>query len=109
MKQLCVALTLMLVCISGAWAGEIFGSIKQGGKPVPKGTKVEVVTPQKVFSGAADAYGSYRFYIPDKGKFTMKVYLDKQSPSMDIVSYEKSTRYDLSVEGTSGHYTLKRK
>ncbi len=90
-------------------AGEIYGTLREGAKTVAKGTKVEVVTPKKTYTTETDAYGSYRLYIVEKGKCTMKVYFNKQTPSFDIYSYDKSTRYDMSLDSKDGKYTLRRK
>jgi hypothetical protein len=109
MKHIIVVLVLMLLSFSFASAGEIFGTIKEAGKAVPKGTKIEIASTQKTYSAQTDVYGSYRLYVPEKGKCTLKVYVNKQSPSMDIFSYEKSTRCDISLESKNGQYTLKRK
>jgi len=109
MKQICMIIMFTLLLFSVGTAGEIFGSVVTGGKPIPKGTKIEITTAQKSYPVTADAHGSYRVFVPEKGKCTLKIYLDKQTPSMEISSYEKSTRYDLSVESKDGHYSLKRK
>ncbi len=99
----------LLLFSSVASAGEIFGTLREGGKAVKKGIKVEVVTPKKTYTAETDAYGSYRLYVVEKGKYTFKVYYNDQTPSFDIYSYDKSTRYDLSLEKKDGKYTLKRK
>ncbi len=90
-------------------AGEIYGTLREGAKTVAKGIKIEVVTPKKTYTAETDAYGSYRLYIAEKGKYTMKVYYNKQIPTFDIYSYDKSTRYDMSLESKDGKYTLRRK
>jgi len=109
MKKFALVLIAVFLWIQVAYAGEIFGTVLSGGKPVPKGTKVEVITAQKSYSALADAYGSYRVFVSEKGKCTLKVDVDKQSPSIEITSYEKSTRCDVRVESKDGRYSLKRK
>jgi len=109
MKNLGMILLTGFLLVSSATAGEIFGTILAGGKPAPKGTKVEVICGQKSYTSASDAYGSFRLFVPEKGKCTLKVYIDKQSPSIDITSYEKSTRCDISIEHKDGRFSLKRK
>ncbi len=90
-------------------AGEIFGTLREGGKALKKGIKVEVVTPKKTYTALTDAYGSYRLYVVEKGKCTLKVYYNNQTPSFDVYSYDKSIRYDMSLELKDGTYSLKRK
>src|SRR2546426_12333528 len=109
MKKSGVGLIAVFLWTQVASAGEIFGTVSSGGKPVPKGTRIEVITAQKSYSAVADAYGSYRVFVPEKGKCTLKVEVDKQSPSIEITSYEKSSRCDVRVESKDGHYSLKRK
>ena len=98
-----------MVFVSQALAGEIFGTIKADAKGVSKGTKVDIISPKKTYSGETETYGSYRVYVAEKGKCTLKVHYNKQMPSLEIFSYDKSTRYDLNIEGKDGQYSLKRK
>jgi hypothetical protein len=90
-------------------AGEMFGTLREGGKAVTKGIKVEIVIAEKTYAGETDAYGSFRLFVVEKGKCTLKVYYNKQTPSFDVYSYEKSTRYDMNLETKDGKYLLKRK
>ncbi len=90
-------------------AGEIYGTVREGGKAVAKGIKIEVVTPVKAYTAQTDAYGSYRLYVVEKGKCTFKVYYKNQEPTFVIYSYDKSTRYDMSLESKNGKYSLRRK
>ena len=76
---------------------------------IPKGTKIEIASSKKTYAAETDTYGSYRLYVPEKGKCTLRVHYNKQSPSIEIFSYDKSTRYDWSLESKDGQYTLKRK
>jgi hypothetical protein len=109
MRWIIAGSILIAFCGTVGFAGEIFGTIKEGGKPVIKGTKIEIVTAHKTYSAETDNYGSYRFFIPEKGKAALKVTINKQSASIDIFSYEKSTRCDLYLEQKEGRYNLKRK
>jgi hypothetical protein len=102
-------LILLLLFSSITFAGEIYGTLREGGKAVTKGIKVEIVTPKKTYSTLTDTYGSYRLYVPEKGKCTFKVYYKSQTPFFDLYSYDKSTRYDMSLETKDGKYLLKRK
>ncbi|SRR5258707_6321693 len=109
MRWIIGSIILLTFCWTIGFAGEIFGTIKEGGKAVPKGTKVEVVTAHKTYPAETDNYGSYRLFIPEKGKASLKVTINKQSASIDIFSYEKSTRCDLYLDQKGGKYNLKRK
>ena len=92
-----------------SYAGEMFGTLREGGKAVPKGIKIEVVAADTTYAGETDAYGSYRLFVVEKGKCTLKVYYNKQIPLFEVYSYDKSTRYDMNIELKDGKYLLKRK
>ena len=102
-------LILLLVSTSITFAGEVFGTLREDGKAVAKGIKVEVVSPKKTYATVTDAYGSYRLFVVEKGKCTLKIYYKDQTPSFELYSYDKSTRYDMSIESKEGKYLLKRK
>ena len=106
------SILLLILCSlfsSVTLAGEIFGTLREHDKGVPKGTKVELVTSTKTYTAATDTFGAYRLYVPDKGKCVLKVYYKDQTASFNLYSYDKSTRYDLSIETKDGKYFLKRK
>ena len=103
-----VLLALMLVA-SGAVAGEVYGTITDGGKPVPAGTKVEISVSGKVDSGETDKFGSYRIFVKAKGKCRLTVHVKSQSPSVELFSYDKSSRYDWILEAKKDTLSLRRK
>ena len=108
-KNSILLLMFSLLFSSITLAGEIFGTLREGGKAATKGIKVEIVTPKKTYTTITDTYGSYRLYVLEKGKCTLNVYFKNQIPSFDLYSYDKSTRYDMSLETKDGKYLLKRK
>ncbi len=104
-----VAVACCFICLSFARAGEIYGTIKENGKPVQKDVKLEVTASQKTFSAATDNYGSYRIILPAKGKYPLTVQYKQQALTLEVVSYDKSTRYDLLIENKAGKYSIRRK
>ena len=92
-----------------ARAGELFGTLSEGDKPLPAGVKVEVSAGDKTYTVETDKFGGYRVYVKEKGKCTLKVLYKGQSPSREVMSFEKSTRYDLILEQKDGSYALRRK
>jgi hypothetical protein len=102
-------LIFVMLFSSVALAGELYGTLREGGKALAKGIKVEVVTPKKTYTTATDAYGSYRLFVPEKGKCTLNVYYKSQVPAFELYSYDKSTRYDMSLELKDSTYFMKRK
>lgn len=100
----------LLVLPSLALAGEIYGGLAEGNRSVGEGVQVEIRCADKAYpSKATDQYGSYRLYVQEKGKCTLRVHYKEQSPSIEISSYERSVRYDLVLEKKQGRYSLRRK
>ena len=92
-----------------AFAGKIYGSITESGKPVGQGVKVEVVCGTNNYAAQTDAYGAFNLFATDKGKCLLKVSYQNQTPSMEVNSYEGSVQYDLILEKQGDQYMLKRK
>jgi hypothetical protein len=107
MKTL-TCLVFLFIAASVALAGEIYGTIDDAGKPVA-GAKIEVSVAGKSFTGESDKVGAYHIFAAEKGKGTLTADYKGQKPTADIVSYEKATRYDWTVEVVEGKLTLKRK
>src|SRR5262245_33415810 len=91
------------------FAGNIIGTITDSGKPVAQGVKVDIACGDKAFAAQTDANGSFKVFVPEKGKCTLKVSYQGQTPSMEINSYDGSVQYDLLLEKQGAEYSLKRK
>ena len=100
---------LVLWFSSAARAGKIYGSVSEGGKPVAQGVKIEVGCGANNYAAVTDAYGSFKLFVPDKGKCLLKVNYQGQAPSFEINSYEGSVQYDLILEKQGSQYTLRRR
>jgi hypothetical protein len=110
MKRLSLMMLLILGFATWSFAGRIYGSISEGGKPIAKGAKVEVTCAGMTHAAETDANGAYSVMVPEQGKCTFKVTYQGQTPAFDVTSYEGSTQYDLILEKQAdGKYTLKRK
>jgi hypothetical protein len=94
-----------------AMAGEIYGTIEDAGKPIPADVEVKVtVGSAENISVKTDKLGAYRVVAANKGKGTLTVvYKNKVSEPADIVSFDKATRYDWTIEASGDGMTLKRK
>jgi hypothetical protein len=90
-------------------AGELYGTITDGGKPIASGVKVEIAASGKVYSTETDKFGSYRVYVKEKGKCTITLHVRDQSPTVGLVSYDNSTRYDWFLETKNGKLSLRRR
>ena|SRR5207249_3374175 len=104
-----IVLVLVLSFMSVAFAGNVYGSITEGGKPVGQGVKLEVACGANKYTAETDANGAFKLFVKDQGKCALKISYQGQTPSFDINSYEGSVQYDLILEKQGGQYTLKRK
>jgi len=110
MKTIAILIVLLACVPSFAFGGEIYGTLTEEGRSVGPNAQVEVTCAGKTYPrNTTDQYGSYRLYVQETGKCTLKVHYKEQSPSTEISSYEKSVRYDLVLEKKDGQYMLRRK
>lgn len=110
MKTLAVVPVLLLLCAARTYAGEVFGTITQNGKPVPAGLAVEITAGGKTYPGETDKFGAYRIFVKDKGKAAITVQTaDSLAVTAELFSYDRSTRYDWILELKEGKLTMRRK
>ena len=82
MNRLFFILMIVLGLTAHAYAGKIYGSITEGGKPVAQGVKVEVTCGTNNYDAQTDAYGAFNLFAMDKGKCALKVFYQGQMPSV---------------------------
>jgi hypothetical protein len=109
MKCKYLILPMILGFAVQSFAGKIYGSITEAGKPVAQGVKVDVACGSDNYSAQTDQYGAFNLFAQAQGKCTLKVSYQGQTPSIDINSFEGSVQYDLIIEKQGAQYTLKRK
>lgn len=109
MKRFMFVVCMCVAAASFARAGEIFGTLTEGGKPLAAGVKVSVTAGDKVYPGETDKFGGFRIVVKEKGKVSFKVHIKDQTPTFEVVSFDKSTRYDLVLEVKDGKYSIRRK
>jgi len=100
-----LALTLFA---ASSFAGEIYGTIKEGDKPVDKGTTLEIKSSAKIYSAVTDEFGNYRVVVVEPGKCEITIHFKEQSISGEIQSYWNPSRFDLALEKSGEKYSLKR-
>src|SRR5512139_3078634 len=98
MKRTSLILLFILGFATWAFAGKIYGSITEAGKPVAKGVKVDVTCGGMTHSAETDANGAYAVMVPEQGKCTLKLTYQGQTPTFDVTSFDGSVQYDLVVE-----------
>ncbi|HET7853830.1 MAG TPA: hypothetical protein VFM04_05175 [Candidatus Methylomirabilis sp.] len=110
MKTIAMLIVLLACVPSFAFGGEIYGTLTEDRRSVGPNAQLEVTCAGKTYPRqTTDQYGSYRLFVQEKGKCTLKVHYKQQSPSTVISSYDSSVRYDLGLEKKDGQYVLRRK
>jgi hypothetical protein len=109
MKTGLLSLLVLLLSTSPSLAGELFGTITDGTKPIASGVKVEIAVSGQIDTTETGKFGSYRIVVKEKGKCRFTVHLRGESPSIDVISFDRSTRYDWVVETKAGKLSLRRK
>jgi hypothetical protein len=109
MRVLGIVVLVVLLAANRLCAGEVYGSIMEGSKPVGAGVKVEINASGKLYTAETDKFGSYRMFVKEKGKCVLTIVVREQSVSVDLFSYERSTRYDWLLEVKDGKTTVRRK
>ena len=107
MRVLALSALLVAAIPAAAGAGEIYGSIRESGKPVEEGLKVEVVCGETPVAAETDTYGAYRLFVQKEGKCTLTVTVGDEKPSIAVHSFEDSARYNLILEKRDGKLTLR--
>jgi hypothetical protein len=101
-----LAAALVLVALS-AGAGEIYGTLRQEGKAVGAGVRVDVACGSARASAAGDPYGGYRLYVAAEGRCSLAVTAGRQSwPPIEIFSFASPVRCDLLLAVRGGHNAL---
>lgn len=109
MKKVNTLILPVLLLSLSVYAGHIYGSLKEDGRAVPEGTRIEVICNGKTYPCVTDSYGAYLVYVPKKGKCIFKVYHKGQAPTFYLYSYDNSVRYVFDLVSINGQYVLRRK
>ncbi len=107
MRKIFITMLCLALPLSSALAGEIYGTLKEAGKPVKAGTKVEAKCAKGSYSAETDKLGSYRLFVPEQGKCTLSVKSDGGAAQMTVHSFEDSARYNLVLDKKDGKAALR--
>jgi len=107
MKKIFLTLLCLAISCATALAGEFYGTIKEGGKPIKAATKIEVKCAKGIYTTETDKLGSYRVFVPEQGKCALSVKSGDVAPQMTVHSFEDSTRYNLVLEKKDGKSSLR--
>lgn len=102
-------LTLLLTSLSLTLPtlGGIYGDLRLGDKYLAD-VKVTLTCGDVTAEATTDAKGSFRVTVPGEGKCRVGVSYEGQTPSVEVVVFEKPARYRLVLEQAEGKYVLKR-
>ena len=104
---------LVVVAVFGsavAHAGEIYGTVTEGGKPVGEGIAVAAKCGDKSYPAVkTDKSGTYHLTVSEKGKCTLTLTYKGQSPALEVASYDQGVQVDLVLEAKDGKYGARRK
>jgi hypothetical protein len=102
---------LLLLCSlpNAGFAAQVYGTLRESGKPVGSNVTVEVVCGNNTYSALTDNYGSYRLFARETGRCTMRVHYQNQLPATTINSYADPAHYDFDLVLLRGQYQLVRK
>jgi hypothetical protein len=110
MRTMFSSFVMLLLFAAPAFAAQVYGTLRDGDRPVQQGVQVVVTCPgNHTYSGATDAGGVYRINIPEKGKCTLQVQYNGQAPTTDIYSFDEATKYDFDLVQQGGGYALRRR
>ena len=103
-----IAVLLITLIPPLASAGELFGSVSDGGHALAN-TKIELQIGGKKYETTTDAQGSYRLFAEEKGKGQFFANVPPKPVSADVFSSDHAVRYDWNIESRDGQKTLRRK
>ena len=106
MNMVRVLLTIAALALR-APVGEIFGDVRLGEKYLTD-MPVQLKCGDEIVKGTTDKSGSFRLASKGSGKCAFSITYDKQTPSVEVVVFEKPARYRLVIEAKEGNYVLKR-
>ena len=107
MRTLFLTMLCLAIACTTALAGEFYGTIKEGGKPIKAATKIEVKCAKGSYTTETDKLGSYRVFVPEQGKCALSVKSGDVAPQMTVHSFEDSARYNLVLEKKDGKSSLR--
>lgn len=87
--------------------GEIFGEIRAG-EQYAAAAEITLVCGQDTVAAKTDSTGSFRIRSKATGKCRFSITWKGQAPSVDVVVFERPTRYRLVIAETDGKLVLKR-
>lgn len=90
-----------------AFAGHIYGSLRDQGRAISQGIDVRIECGDNSYAGKTENDGSYRVFVPVKGKCSFVVMYNGKRAAADVYSYDDPKKYDFAlVLQKDGSYQL---
>jgi hypothetical protein len=104
-------LTLLLICLFPGlgFAAQVYGTLRESGRPVNANVTVEVICGKSTYSAVTDNYGSYRLFARETGKCTLRVTGNGKTGQTIVDSYTDPAHYDFDLIPQGNQYQLVRK
>jgi hypothetical protein len=111
MNRIALLATFILLLASPAFAGKVFGNLKEGGRSVGSGVEVQITCGGRPpITIKTDDYGAYSTDVPPGMRCQLKVnYSNQWTDPAFVVSSNDPARYDFELVNENGRYVLKRR
>jgi len=106
----CISFLLFLVCSWSVFAAQIFGSVRDGGRPVTNADIRVTCGSNQPHVTRTDQYGSYSVYVGETGRCTFTITYNGRPLSADVNSYADPVHADFDVvKDQNGNPVLRRR
>jgi hypothetical protein len=110
MKASRLVLALLFLFPSPSFAGQLYGTFRESGRPVGPNISVVVVCNGNKYTALTDNYGTYKLFAKENGRCTLSVSYQNQTLQAPIDSYPSPAQYDFDlIRQSTGQYELRRK
>lgn len=97
----------LLIAMAPLVSGEIFGDVKSGDTYLAA-ADVELTCGTETVAAKTDSVGSFRIRAKATGKCRFTLKWKDQTPTVDVVVFDRPTRYRIVLETVDGKFVLKR-
>jgi hypothetical protein len=98
-------LALLFCSPARAYAGNIYGTLWVNGGPA-KGAQIQI-TCTTAHPAQTDNNGSYRIFVPERGRCVFHVDYAGHSGQAGVASYDNPIKYDFDLVLQGEHYVLR--
>jgi hypothetical protein len=100
--KIVVAIAFLLLTAGFAAAGEIYGTVSEGDKPLAAGVSIRLACGGASAEAATDAYGAYSLKVGATGKCTLAIPSLPGAPSLAVTVYESRRATTWRCRGPAG-------